>query len=150
MTKLKIPKTGTRVRVTTDWKDVYRNHMPLYSDLYSTQVDEGTITPSDPEVDPPDSFNLLIQRSYHPVATIPFHRVLKIEVLEGTGEVQKVEPSPRREAQDVQVFQVQGSKGDTYTVTRNSNTWSCTCQGFGFRKICKHINDKKKELLGKE
>lgn len=149
MASIKIPKLGTHVRVTTDWSDHFRNHMPLYRDLYSIQIDEGTIARSDPEVDSPDTFNLLIQRPYHPVSTIPIHRVRKIEVL-GSGEVQKVDPEPRRAEEEIQIFQVPGSKGACYTITRKGNTWTCTCQGFEFRKTCKHINEKKKELLGKD
>jgi hypothetical protein len=41
-----------------------------------------------------------------------------------------------------ETFIVQGSKpGTTYTVTRDSTQWSCTCVGFGFRKDCKHIRE---------
>lgn len=36
-------------------------------------------------------------------------------------------------------WQVEGSKGDKYTVSSNMGTWHCTCSGFGFRRRCKHI-----------
>lgn len=148
MSKIKIPKIGTRVRVTTDWADVYRNHMPLYRDLHSIQVDEGTIIRSDAEVDDPDTFRILVQRAYHPETVIPRHRVMKLEVLEGPGEVQKADPTPRRDTQEVRVWSVKGSKGDNYTVSRKGNIWTCTCQGFEFRKTCKHVNQIKQELNG--
>jgi len=39
-----------------------------------------------------------------------------------------------------QVFQVEGSKGNKYTVKcRKNDIWSCTCAGFSFRGKCKHI-----------
>ena len=41
----------------------------------------------------------------------------------------------------VKVFTVSGSKGNTYTVTRNGRGWNCTCPGFQFRKQCKHISE---------
>jgi hypothetical protein len=38
------------------------------------------------------------------------------------------------------VFTVEGSRGNKYTVKCHENdTWSCTCVGFGFRGICKHV-----------
>lgn len=33
---------------------------------------------------------------------------------------------------------VQGSKGNTYIVTAENGKATCTCQGFQFRKTCKH------------
>ena len=40
-----------------------------------------------------------------------------------------------------QTWEVQGSRGDRYLVTRDSQGWSCDCKGFQFRKTCKHITD---------
>lgn len=42
---------------------------------------------------------------------------------------------------DTKVWNVSGSKGNKYVVTRNASKWSCTCQGFQFRKQCKHISE---------
>ena len=42
---------------------------------------------------------------------------------------------------DVKVFEVSGSKGNKYIVTKNSKGWDCTCPGFTFRKTCKHVVD---------
>jgi hypothetical protein len=41
---------------------------------------------------------------------------------------------------DTKVWQVSGSKGNTYTVTKNSSGYTCTCPGFTFRKNCKHVS----------
>lgn len=40
---------------------------------------------------------------------------------------------------DTQTYVVQGSKGQTYTVTVGPHGRSCTCPGFGFRHSCKHV-----------
>jgi len=34
---------------------------------------------------------------------------------------------------------VEGSKGAVYELTKANGKWSCTCPGFEFRKICKHV-----------
>ena len=44
---------------------------------------------------------------------------------------------------DVTTYEVQGSKGNTYTVVDNGGTWTCTCPGFGWRHKCKHIEAQK-------
>lgn len=36
-------------------------------------------------------------------------------------------------------LKVEGSKGNTYELTKTNGKWSCTCPGFEFRKICKHV-----------
>jgi len=39
-----------------------------------------------------------------------------------------------------QEWQIAGSRGSTYTVTRNGNRWSCDCKAMQFgRNTCKHI-----------
>jgi hypothetical protein len=44
---------------------------------------------------------------------------------------------------EVRTYEVQGSKGNTYTVVDNGGTWTCTCPGFGWRHKCKHIEAQK-------
>lgn len=41
----------------------------------------------------------------------------------------------------VKTFSVKGSKGDTYTVTIGTGKYHCTCSGFQFRKMCKHVKE---------
>ena len=36
---------------------------------------------------------------------------------------------------------VQGSKGNTYIVTKEDGKAHCSCPGYGFRKTCKHIQE---------
>jgi hypothetical protein len=46
---------------------------------------------------------------------------------------------------DVVSYEVQGSKGNTYIVSDNGGTWTCTCPGFGWRRKCKHVEAQKNE-----
>jgi len=57
--------------------------------------------------------------------------------------VRERESAPQ--SSEVRSYEVQGSKGDTYTVTDNGGTWTCTCPGFGWRRKCKHVEAQKNE-----
>lgn len=46
-----------------------------------------------------------------------------------------------------ETFTVTGSSGNTYTVTRRENTYTCDCPAGKFRGQCKHINSIKKQEL---
>ena len=39
-------------------------------------------------------------------------------------------------------WQVAGSKGKSYIVSIREGQWSCTCAGFGWRRRCKHVEEK--------
>tara|TARA_B100000941_G_scaffold254540_1_gene202782 strand:- start:174 stop:665 length:492 start_codon:yes stop_codon:yes gene_type:complete len=47
---------------------------------------------------------------------------------------------------EVRTYDVEGSKGNTYTVTDHGGTWTCTCAGFGWRRKCRHIREVRDEL----
>ena len=47
-----------------------------------------------------------------------------------------------------QTFEVEGTKGNKYTVKRAQNdSWSCECVGFSYRRKCKHIERAKERVL---
>jgi len=65
------------------------------------------------------------------------------------GEVGKYMITEQREtpavSRAVRSYEVQGSKGNTYTVIDNGGTWTCSCPGFGWRRKCKHVEAQKNE-----
>jgi hypothetical protein len=75
-----------------------------------------------------------------------------IEVPEGTtlDEVTwKPLQKPQKDPVDAQeqIFKVEGSKGNKYTVKRAANnSWSCECVGYGYRQRCKHIARAKERI----
>lgn len=44
-----------------------------------------------------------------------------------------------------QLWTVQGSKGNTYTVSLDAGHWSCTCPGHSFRNKCRHVDEIKEK-----
>ena len=75
-----------------------------------------------------------------------------IEVPEGTTldevtwkPLQKPQKDPV--ASHEQIFKVEGSKGNKYTVRHATNgSWSCECVGYGYRRKCKHIEKAKENI----
>ena len=39
-------------------------------------------------------------------------------------------------------WEVIGSRGSSFTVSLRQGQWSCTCAGFGWRRRCKHVEEK--------
>ena len=65
-------------------------------------------------------------------------RVLSREnIVEVSGA--KFDYEPVKSARET--ITVQGSKGNTYIVTKENGKATCTCPGYGFRKTCKHIQE---------
>ena len=73
---------------------------------------------------------------------IPYRVISKRDIVRMGGRTVEFKPA----LETSQTWRVLNSKGDAYTVTRNRSLWSCTCVGFGFRRDCKHVREKKNEL----
>ena len=71
-----------------------------------------------------------------PIRVIHSRRIDDLKVI--TGTVHKINT-------DVETFRVQGSRGNSYTVTKSARGWSCTCPGFEFRRNCRHIAELSKK-----
>lgn len=90
---------------------------------------EGEVVATPQWVNDRNCFALVVPNSEVPLRVININHVLSING--------KSTAAPK--AQDIKVYVVSGSKGDQYAVTHEKNKWYCTCQGFAFRKTCKHI-----------
>lgn len=78
-----------------------------------------------------------------PIRTIRMSSIVSIE--DATGKKTSIN-SPQSIPTNKE-WQVKGSKGNTYIVSRNGNVWSCTCVHSQFRRSdCKHIKEKKDEM----
>jgi len=67
-----------------------------------------------------------------PIRVINMDLVDSLEVI--TGSTKKIETQ-------VKTYEIQGSKGNKYLVTRTNKGWTCTCPGHQFRKQCKHVSE---------
>lgn len=64
-------------------------------------------------------------------------RVIDADIIVSVDEVEITKVIPKT---DVRSVTVEGSKGQTYVVTITPSGRTCTCQGFEFRRNCKHLN----------
>jgi hypothetical protein len=65
-----------------------------------------------------------------PIRVINLGSVVRMDFESGSGDTVDT---------TAQTWEVTGSRGDRYLVTRDAAGWSCDCKGFQFRKSCRHI-----------
>lgn len=121
-----VPTVGSKVVVKVEYKQGRAMIPPQPTEI----VYEGTVIApykwlSDRE------FCLTGDKNW-PIRVINMGRVVDVKLV--TGKLKKVDT-------DVKVWTIKGSKGNSYTVTRNASKWDCTCPGFTFRKNCKHVSE---------
>jgi hypothetical protein len=127
------PEPGKLVKIRVRSRS---NYYYRTSDYIETEY-TGTVLP-DERWTRPNAFVLnTADGSRYPVRDIPLHDVVGFEYLDGTAaSLQKV-------SSQIQTWVVAGSKGSSYTVTKEGNKYSCTCPGFSFRRHCKHVDSVK-------
>ncbi len=135
------PEIGKIITIVTDWSDVVETSMPSVQAVYGQNTITGTVVKNE-DFDDPASFNITTGNPHFPIANIALHRVISLKYSEGNDAVTVDEIDGGNE-----MWIVSGSKGREYVVTRKGNTWSCECKGWEFRSQCKHVNEKKTEVL---
>jgi hypothetical protein len=120
-----VPSVGSKVRVSIN----FRQGSVMIPPQPTTEVFEGTVLKSHKWLTDRDF--CLTGDNDMPVRVISMSLVEDIELLNGTFNNVDTE---------IKVWQVSGSKGSTYTVTKNKSGYTCSCPGFTFRKSCKHIS----------
>lgn len=123
---MQVPTVGSVVKVRAS----FRQGPMMIPPRPAFTVFEGKILPS---------YKWLTDREFcmsgdsdYPIRVINMDMVDGIELVSGNFKEVKT---------DTQVFVVEGSKGNKYTVTKNKQGWKCTCPGFGFRGQCKHVSE---------
>lgn len=138
----KKPDTNKFITVTIDWTDFFKHFSKLTQLLSSIDKMTGKVVPSE-SYDDPNTFRLLTNNTNYPISIIPLSRVTILEYTDGTSPEVRTET----EQPDEESWEVVGSKGDIYIVTRRGDTWFCPCKGFGFRANCTHVIEKKQLVL---
>ena len=105
---------------TTDWKDAIKNGIYLLDDGKSKMYAfRSPVTNS-------------IKVFRNPIRMDMRGRKFMVNPVQFKTEL--TEPEGR-------VWNVTGSKGDTYQVNEVRGDWSCSCSGFKFRGECKHVKE---------
>jgi hypothetical protein len=121
------PKQGCKITIDFALKS-YNIRNPNLVTLSLT----GVVVP-DTKWTPNNYVRILTSHDIVPYREIPLDKVTEIKYEDGTlGSTQSIETKNKS-------YTVQGSKGNSYTVTNDKTTWTCSCTGFQFRKMCKHI-----------
>jgi len=83
----------------------------------------------------PDMFCLSTDIKESPIRILDQDRILDLCYVDGsTAEQVEIAEKPK-----FQIWQVDGSKGNVYTVTLDSGKWSCDCVAGRFNRPCKHV-----------
>ena len=69
--------------------------------------------------------------------SFPFRRIHRERIVEVGGA--KLDYTPVKSEREV--ITVQGSKGNTYIVTKENGKATCSCPGHQYRKTCKHVQE---------
>jgi len=141
---MKVPPVGSKVTVVvsndTSW---------MLIDAPQERIISGTVVRS-ADWDAENTFRLFTGNPHNPTSVIPVSHVKS--VTDGAGKTVKMNAVRMidRGEPKIDAWQVTGSKGDIYTVTRTDDFWTCSCVGFQFKRNCGHIKKKQEELASKK
>ncbi|MFY8211431.1 MAG: SWIM zinc finger family protein [Candidatus Nanopelagicus sp.] len=123
---MQVPTKNSKVRVKVNYSQGPR----MFPPQPDHHVFEGTVLPSHKWLT--DRQFCMSGDETMKVRVIDMSLVQDIELL--SGDFQTVDTG-------MQTFEVEGSKGKKYIVTKDNKGWDCTCPGFQFRKSCKHVTE---------
>lgn len=122
---MQVPAVNSRIRVRIRNTDshLYIPPRPEYS-MY-----EGTVVKPYPWLSATE-IALTTTNPNFPIRVINIVHAEQVELI--SGKIDTVNDHDRS-------ITVDGSRGKQYTVTRAGTKITCTCEGFTFRKSCKHL-----------
>jgi hypothetical protein len=131
-TQFSIPDAGCQIAITFEFPSYVIGSATVSKTTITGVVEKAT------KFTPPNFVRIVTDfDSPVRIREIPLHRVTNIEYTNGRVAKQEAVKT------DTETWSVAGSKGSKYTVIRTQNKWACTCPGFQFRKVCKHITELK-------
>lgn len=82
----------------------------------------------------PTSICMTTGLKHFPVRLIEQSHIISVTKMDGkTVDLKSVEINAPS------TWEIQGSKGNKYSVTKDGTRWSCTCVAGGFGRHCKHV-----------
>jgi len=85
-----------------------------------------------------------------PVRSIKMQYVTRLVNLESNKALDTTVARNEAKAAEVINFDIKGSKGNTYVVTKNGFSWSCNCIAGSHKKGCKHVVEAKAQYAAME
>lgn len=139
------PKFGQHIRVTSDWSRYYAG---FAANVPRIHIHEGIVRDS-ASWDDLETFRLFTQDKFDPIKVVCMEFITRIEYIPGeAGEAppEMLEAAAQAEQPKVGSYEVKGSKGDLYVVTRTGSKFECTCPAGAHGRNCKHVAGVKKSL----
>lgn len=133
MSEIKVPPVGTRVEVETrytiEWMNQYRR--PIVGVVaYGNPWDKpGTMRLV--AIENPDNHNN--------ESTITLERITALTILGTSMDPNNPDAANVPNLDTAKVYEIEGSKGDLYTVVLDGEKASCTCQAGSRGRVCRHI-----------
>lgn len=130
MTSLKVGDTVTLKVRNPLWprKHVYAQNVDIQEFNYYT----GTLV-APLRGDSPTSVRITSGEPHYPVRLIDIDRIEGLDL-------------PKKREVKATNWVVVGSRGSKYNIARDGSEYSCTCQGYEFRRRCRHIDELKQKL----
>lgn len=122
------PAIGSKVSVMVRSKEDYIYATSPFRD----DVLEGVVLPNH-KLAQPDAFTLRVKCANVPVREIRMKNVIDLQYADGSIA------SSTEINNETKTLVVKGSKGEEYVVTKEGDTFSCSCPGFQFRRACRHL-----------
>jgi hypothetical protein len=134
---MRLPDYNTKVKVTVrhdcSWMIPPKKHVDV--DI------EGRLMPSE-EWDPDNTIRVFTGDYNRPFCVIRIKSIVRFEDETG-ARIEKPKVTAKKAVDNTQTFQIAGSKGNTYNVTRKGDIWRCECVGFQMRGKCRHVEEAK-------
>lgn len=141
MNEIKVPPIGTRVEIETFYSIEWMN--------FPKPPIVGIV--AHPNAwDKPETLRVVAREDVfgktHYESTISIDRVKSLKVLGTSEEPDNPNAVNVPDPTTATVMEIEGSKGDLYTVTLDGNKASCTCQAGSRGRICRHIKIAREKL----
>jgi plasmid maintenance system antidote protein VapI len=122
------PQIGSKVAITFEFPSYVIGSLKVNKTTITGIVEKAT------KFTQPDAIRLTTDFD-SPVRTreIPLHRVVDIKYADGRNSTRTLVND------DTKSWTIEGSRGSKYIVLSKNNSWTCTCPGFQFRRMCKHV-----------